>query len=92
MTEQVTYFTKHTNIATIYNEYWSKKYLEKLLKSKLGGLGRETWRSIKRGGWVQACEGCNFSINVENVLWEWIYVIDLNHNMIERLGVKWAAS
>ncbi len=42
--------SKHTNIKTIYNEYWSEKYLQKLLKM----LNWKVWEErpsglIKRG-------------------------------------------
>jgi hypothetical protein len=37
------YFTKHTNITTIYNVYKNKKLLTKVIRNaKLVGLGAET--------------------------------------------------
>ncbi len=61
----------------------TKSIYKSLTNVKLGGLVREIWRFIKRGGGAQALEvrAAEFAwLKVENVLQEQISVINLNHD------------
>ncbi len=71
----------------------TKSIYKSLTNVMLGGLVRETWGFIKRGGGAQALEVrvAEFAwLKVENVLQGQISVIDLNHDMfINLLIVPW---